>query len=112
MLAASKGGAEGLFAQLSNSISTPELQIAIADSRKFALIEQLRTSADFGEANIIEIDGLRVEYAKGWGLIRASNTSACLVLRFEADSQAQLLAIQHCFKQQLLALAPDLSLPF
>jgi phosphomannomutase/phosphoglucomutase len=112
MLAASKGGAEGLFAQLPNSISTPELQIAIADSRKFALIEQLRTSADFGEANIIEIDGLRVEYAKGWGLIRASNTSACLVLRFEADSQAQLLAIQHCFKQQLLALAPDLSLPF
>ncbi|WP_010597468.1 phosphomannomutase [Rickettsiella massiliensis] len=58
------------------------------------------------------LDGLRVEYKEGWGLIRASNTSPYLILRFEAETQTALIRIQRRFAEVLLAIKPDFSLPF
>ena len=100
------------FAAIPDSVNTAELKIAMDDDKKFAFIEKLTREADFGEANIIKIDGLRVEYQDGWGLVRASNTTPCLVVRFEAADEAALNRIQETFRQQLLALAPGLALPF
>ena len=69
--------------------------------------------AQWGEgANLTTIDGVRVDYAKGWGLVRASNTTPVLVLRFEADTEAELQRIKDVFHAQLKRVAPDLQLPF
>ena len=61
---------------------------------------------------MITIDGVRVEYEDGWGLVRASNTTPSLVLRFEADNEEALSRIQNGFREQMLALKPDIDLPF
>lgn len=68
--------------------------------------------ANFKDAQRIAIDGLRVEFEQGWGLLRASNTTPCLVARFEAQDQAALIEIQSLFKDQLLALDAALPLPW
>lgn len=70
------------------------------------------TRADFGEANVTMIDGLRADYADGWGLVRASNTTPVLVLRFEGQTDAAMKRIQQTFKTQMLEVKPDLKLPF
>ena len=97
---------------LPDTVNTPELQIKMQEGEPHALIEQLQKSARFEGANIITIDGLRVEYADGFGLMRASNTTPVIVLRFEADSEAAIARIQAAFRQVLLAARPDLTLPF
>lgn len=66
----------------------------------------------FRHARLTTVDGIRVDLDDGWGLVRASNTQPCLVLRFEADSEAALGRIQEVFRRQLLAIRPDLPLPF
>ncbi len=101
-----------LFAQFPNCISTPELPIPITEDIKMAVISALQKNANFPGAEIITIDGLRADFPKGWGLIRASNTTPTLVSRFEADDAETLVEIQEQFKKQLLAVAPDLKLPF
>jgi phosphomannomutase / phosphoglucomutase len=101
-----------IFESLPNSINTPEITVAVADDKKFALIEELTKSADFGDANIYDIDGLRVEFAHGWGLVRASNTTPNLTIRFEADDESAIKKIQDVFKQQLLKVDASLDLPF
>ena len=58
------------------------------------------------------LDGVRVDYPKGWGLVRASNTTPVLVLRFEAETQAELERIQELFRAQMHNVAPDVQLPF
>jgi phosphomannomutase/phosphoglucomutase len=68
--------------------------------------------ANFGLAQLITVDGLRVEFEHGWGLVRASHTTPSLTLRFEADDARALAAIQALFRRELLALEPHLSLPF
>lgn len=91
---------DNLCEELPNSYNTPEINIAIDDEHKFAFIDKVKNLSIFNDAiNIIEIDGLRVEYSDGWGLIRASNTSPSLVLRFEADSQEVLDRIKEKFEQ-------------
>jgi phosphomannomutase / phosphoglucomutase len=78
-----------------------------------AFIARLQQSASFPDAlEIITIDGLRVEYADGFGLIRASNTTPVLTLRFEAEDTAALTRIQQAFKQVLSQANPDLKIPF
>jgi phosphomannomutase (EC 5.4.2.8) len=57
----------------------------------------MQQANDFSEARVTTIDGLRVDFANGWGLVRASNTQPCLVMRFEGTNQAQLNAIQQRF---------------
>ena len=71
-----------IFSELPNMVSTPELNVPTSDEEKFYLVEEFIKKTDFSNAKIIDIDGIRVEYEKGWGLLRASNTSPVLVLRF------------------------------
>jgi phosphomannomutase/phosphoglucomutase len=97
-----------LFEQFPTSSSTPELKVATTDAAKFSIMESLTTAADFGDGTITDIDGLRVDYADGWGLIRASNTSPMLTLRFEAEDDAALERIQDVFSEQLANIDPEL----
>ena len=78
-----------------------------------ALIAALQKSAKFeGASDVITIDGLRVEYPDGFGLMRPSNTTPVIVLRFEADSESALKRIQSAFSAVILAAAPQVKLPF
>jgi phosphomannomutase / phosphoglucomutase len=98
---------------LPDSISTPELNVACNDVSAHQLIAAIAETADFpGAANVIRIDGLRVEYADGFGLARASNTTPVMVLRFEADSESALQRIQGEFRRILLTAMPGRELPF
>ncbi len=98
---------------LPESISTPELNIACDDTSPHELIDNIANRATFpGAVDVIRIDGLRVEYADGFGLARASNTTPVIVLRFEADDQAALERIQDEFRRILSASMPGKALPF
>src|SRR6202049_385805 len=98
---------------LPQSISTPELQLQLAEGENFALMEKLQREAEFpGARDIIEVDGLRVEYTDGFGLARASNTTPVIVMRFEAEDQAALRRIQSEFRRVLTASMPGRALPF
>ena len=98
---------------LPQGVSTPELKIEMKEGEPHALIKRLQTEGVFeGATEIIKIDGLRAEYPEGFGLARASNTTPVVVLRFEGDTPQALASIQESFRQQLLALAPHVTLPF
>lgn len=104
---------EAVLHALPDTINTPELQIRLKEGENHALIAQLQQEANFPEADqVITIDGLRVEYKDGFGLIRASNTTPVAVLRFEADNQDALKRIQQDFRQIILQARPDANLPF
>jgi phosphomannomutase/phosphoglucomutase len=104
--------AEKVFGAFPASLSTPEINITVTDENKFALIERLQSKGQWGDANLTLLDGVRVDYPKGWGLVRASNTTPVLVLRFEADTQEELERIQEIFRAQLQQAAPELNLTF
>ena len=112
ILSQSKDSVHTQFSSIPNSINTPEIKIPIVDDEKFIFMERFSTEANFPNAELIVIDGLRVEFASGWGLVRASNTTPCLVARFEAEDDAALREIQALFKTQLHALNADLMIPF
>ena len=98
---------------LPDAVSTPELHIKLQEGENHALIARMGKEAQFTDAReIITIDGLRVEYADGFGLMRASNTTPVIVLRFEADDAVALTRIQNDFRRVLLAANPNLQLPF
>lgn len=98
---------------LPDSLSTPELHIGLAEGEPRRLMQRLRQEARFPDAReVIDIDGLRVEYDDGFGLIRASNTTPSLVLRFEADDERALARIQAEFRSLVGALLPATQLPF
>lgn len=103
---------DDIFKELPDSINTPEINVAISEEKKFSFIERLKTEHTFQEATIITVDGIRVEFGDGWGLVRASNTTPCLVLRFEASDQTALSRIQSNFKEVILKIAPELKLSF
>ena len=84
----------------------------MTESSKFDIIERLGEDGDFGDGNISTIDGIRVDYADGWGLCRASNTTPVLVLRFEAETEDALERIKSVFRDQLQKAAPDLVADF
>lgn len=105
--------AGSVFATLPDAVNTPELHLMMDEGEHYRLMERLLARQDFfSDASLTTIDGLRVEYADGWGLVRASNTSPTLVLRFEADDKAALTRIEECFRTLLLQLEPTLNLPF
>lgn len=101
------------FDALPDTINTPELHIKLKEGENYALIAQLQQTAKFNGADrVITIDGLRVEYADGFGLMRSSNTTPVIVLRFEADNEAAIKRIQQDFRQNILQAKPDAVLPF
>ena len=101
------------FDSLPDSINTPELQIKLDEGENYSLIGRMQREAKFPTAReIIKIDGLRVEYADGFGLARSSNTTPVVVLRFEADNAAALKRIQEDFRRVLQQAAPAAKLPF
>jgi phosphomannomutase/phosphoglucomutase len=103
----------GELERLPDSVTTPELHWQLAEGEPHRLIAELQASAKFpGAADVIKLDGLRVEYADGFGLARASNTTPVIVLRFEADDAAGLARIQEDFRRVLLAAKPGAALPF
>ncbi len=98
---------------LPNAPSTPELNIKCAEGEHFTLMERLKATAKFNNyTRIATIDGLRVEYADGFGLARPSNTTPVIVLRFEADTPEALQRIQDDFRAQFARVNPELVLPF
>lgn len=98
---------------LPDAVSTPELQIKLNEGENYALIAGMQKTARFeGAQEVNTIDGLRVEYADGFGLARSSNTTPVIVLRFEADNTAALKRIQEDFRRVILAAKPDATLPY
>ena len=110
ILAARDEDVDTVFAEIPEGVSTPELKIPTENPHAF--IERFVARGDFEGARATTIDGLRADWADGWGLVRASNTTPILVLRFEADDAAALSRIQEVFRARLLDLDPGLSIPF
>lgn len=101
-----------LLNNLPNALSTPELTVTLPEGEHYALVTRLQAHADFsGASEVITLDGLRVEYPDGFGLVRASNTTPCIVLRFEADNEQALGRIQDDFRRALRA-ETSVELPF
>ncbi|HWK54853.1 MAG TPA: phosphomannomutase/phosphoglucomutase [Hyphomicrobiales bacterium] len=103
--------AEQLLQGMPESVSTPELSIPVPEQDKFTLMERVCAGLRLPGASLNLLDGVRADFPHGWGLIRASNTTPALVLRFEADTATALAAIQALFATELRALLPGLPLP-
>ena len=103
---------EEVFAELPKAVSTPELKVPMAEGEPHAFIEAFVALARFDGARVSTIDGVRADWPDGWGLVRASNTTPILVLRFEADTGEALARVQSEFRTALLAVRGDLALPF
>ena len=108
-----KEPSSAIFEKLPDACNTPELQIHFdKEGEHYRFMEKFIKQSLFEQAEIVTIDGIRVNYAHGWGLIRPSNTTPSLVLRFEANNENTLSEIQHIFRRQLLAVDSTLQLPF
>lgn len=94
------------------SIGSPELKVTSDDEQKFAVIEQLAAHGEFGDGKVTTLDGVRVDFTDGWGLVRASNTTPMLILRFEADTEDAMERIQSLFKDQLSSIDNSLQFGF
>jgi len=112
LLAKDSRPADQIFDALPDSINTPELQIAFEEGEHYRAIEELREAARFDDAEVSTIDGLRVDFEDGFGLVRASNTTPVLVLRFEGDTEQAIKKIQKRFADLLRSVVPDVKLPF
>lgn len=104
--------AQEVFDELPNSVSTPELKCHTKEGENYAFMKKFQKAAHFPDANITSIDGIRADFADGWGLIRCSNTTPCLVMRFDADNEEVLEAIKEEFREQIMAVDDSLKLPF
>ena len=102
--------ADECFAKYPVTVATPEIKIQTSEEHKFVVMQKLAEVGDFGSGEMTQIDGIRVDFDNGWGLIRPSNTSPVLSLRFEADTEADLRQIQNLFQTQLQKV--DSSLAF
>lgn len=101
-----------VFGRFKTGFSTSEIKVPVSEEQKFALMQHLLELADFPAASLITLDGLRVEYDDGWGLVRASNTCPALLLRFEADTEARLDEIQQQFKALMHRADKNLEIDF
>lgn len=96
-----------------SSYSLPEILIPVSDDKvKFDIVRQLQASLSSEKGEINKLDGIRIDYPSGWGLVRASNTRAALSARFEATTADELAKVQAVFKNALLAIDSSLSIPF
>ena len=104
--------ADTIFKAFPDSVNTPEIKLSVREMDKFYFIDDFIATAKFPNAVISTIDGLRADFPDGWGLIRASNTSPNLVLRFEASSHEALESIKSQFRHQLLAMGRSIVISF
>ena len=101
-----------LFSNLPSLYSTPELNISVnKDGTQHDFMKKFAINAKFPNAKISRIDGLRVDYENGWGLIRASNTMPYLVMRFEANTKKELYKIQEKFREEIFKIDSNLEMP-
>jgi len=112
ILAADARPSNKVFSGLPNMVNTPELRIDMPEGEQFRFMERLLSHAQFEGAVLTTIDGVRADFEDGWGLVRASNTTPCLVLRFEGKNAQALKRIQDEFRRLILGLNPGLSIPF
>ncbi len=112
ILTNSKGTPAETFAVLPDGISTPELRIPLAEKHHEKVMKIMKDKMAFEGGEVTDIDGLRVDFSDGWGLVRPSNTSPCLVARFEAETKEALERIQTEFRELLQSVSADLKLPF
>lgn len=103
---------EAILNSLPTSFSTPELKVQMQEGENREFVEAFKTTARFEGAEISTIDGLRADFEDGWGLVRASNTTPVLVVRFDAETEGALDRIKTTFRSQMLKINPDLELPF
>ncbi len=103
---------EEIFSELPDTVATPELYLPMPESAHAAFMQKVLDAAMFGAAKLTQTDGLRVDYPDRWGLIRPSNTTPAVMLRFEGDTEAALGHIQAEFRDLLFAVDPSLTLPF
>ncbi len=101
-----------VFNDLPDSVNTPEINVAMEEGTHHAFMVKLLEKASFDDAEVTTIDGLRVDFPDSWGLVRASNTTPVLVLRFEADTDAALAKIMKRFRELMLSVDPELKLSF
>ena len=106
-----------VFDELPDGIATPEIKVPVGEADAHALVERIVAEAQqdgspFEGVRLTMLDGLRADWSDGWGLVRASNTTPVLVLRFEAEDEAALARIQGVFRERLQALLPGAALPF
>ena len=110
LLSQTGANADECFAKYPQTVTTAEIKIQTTEEHKFAVMQALADTGDFGDGVLTDIDGIRVDFNNGWGLIRPSNTSPVLSLRFEADTQSVLIDIQKLFQTELQKV--DSSLAF
>ena len=107
LIARSNLSIDELVSQLPNSYSTPELNINVNDEEKFLIIQRFAQECSL-DGNKVTIDGLRIEFENGWGLLRASNTTPKLVLRFEGNTKETLNSIKTDFLNELKRICPEI----
>ncbi|MAZ66090.1 MAG: hypothetical protein CMF25_03175 [Kangiellaceae bacterium] len=112
ILAADFRDSEDIFQALPEGVVTPEMTIEIPDERKFDYMEKLAVVAEFEGGEVSTVDGIRVDFEEGWGLVRASNTTPALVVRFEGEDEGQLERIKAIFREKMLEVDSSLVLPF
>ncbi|MGB0664922.1 MAG: phosphomannomutase/phosphoglucomutase [Pontibacterium sp.] len=110
ILSQHKQSADELFDSYPRDLATPELNIAVSEQEKFAIVDAL-SKHDFGSGQVSRVDGIRVDYDNSWGLVRASNTTPVLVLRFEGKTAQDLHQVKQIFAQALYAIDPQLHIP-
>ncbi len=101
-----------VLSALPDGISTPEIKVPVEAETPHAIVQRFVETARFEGARISTTDGLRADWDDGWGLLRASNTTPILVLRFEADDEAALARIKNVFRAHLALVAPDITPTF
>jgi len=112
IMAAEGRSLDELLGELPHSVATPEIRIEMPEDRKFAAMETITAGLALENARLSRIDGVRAEFADGWGLVRASNTTAALILRFEARDEAALERIRSSFLAELRRLLPAANVSF
>ncbi|HZF97435.1 MAG TPA: phosphomannomutase/phosphoglucomutase [Pseudoxanthomonas sp.] len=101
-----------VLSALPSAVSTPEIKVPVPAGNAHDIVQRFIDNADFEGARLSTIDGLRADWEDGWGLVRASNTTPVLVLRFEGDTREALARTTDAFRAHLLSVAPELTLTF
>lgn len=112
ILAADTRASGQILGTLPKAFSTPELKVEMKEGEPHPFVEEFKKEARFENAEINDIDGVRADFPDGFGLVRASNTTPVLVVRFEGNDKDALARIQQEFRDAMLAVNPALKLPF